>query len=124
MHFDKEALVAAHTRNASLRAAPGPDKRQPELGVFRQPPGPGPTHEGSEAELGDLKECGILELSPFLGSRAVRKELFGSFCTEPIRLASVMTILSDKLGTGVQVAFYNLDCIDAGHWRKCFPSGA
>ena len=85
--------------------------------------GPSPTNRPTGAPLSELKECGLTDLVPHFGERARGRVLYGTTCTPPNRMQSMMTILEDGHGDAVMVALYNVSWLQSEHWRECFPKG-
>jgi hypothetical protein len=49
--------------------------------------------------------------------------LYGTLCTRPLRVLSLMTILEDDNGDAVMIALYNVPATWSSRWREFFPEG-
>ena len=118
VHFNKKSLVDAHERAVDERSKPSKKEH-----IQYTTPGPPPTNKATGASLASLHECSIRDLIPHLGQRARGRVLYGTTCTRPNRLVSLMTILEDSRGEAVKIALYNVTSVNSERWRECFPKG-
>ena len=65
----------------------------------------------------------IKDLVPYVGKIANGRVLYGTTCTRPDRLQSLMIILEDKNGDAGMIALYNVSSVLSDSWRWCFPKG-
>lgn len=126
VHFNKKALVDGMERAALTMT------RQYDSMTYQHPveftfPGPAPTNKkqsSSSRSISQLKKCSISDLTAFIGRHATGMVLYGTLCAlRPIRVRSLMTILADDHGKGVEVALYNNLSVQLPHWQECFPRG-
>jgi len=120
VHFNKESLVVAHERCVDVAEE---DIKMGVHTVAYTIPGPLPTNRATGSSLSGLRECRIMDLAPHLGKRASGLVLYGTLCTRPQRMMSLMTILEDSVGDAVLIALYNVSSVNSERWRECFPKG-
>ena len=126
VHFDKQTLVESQERDvrhfeAAFRDAlrDGEMRVATDSGVL-----PEEAKRPSRKTASELSECTIADLAKCPNRRSVGRMLYGTLCTNPTRVTSVMSVLEDEYGYAVRIAFYNVTCARNEHgWRDRFPIG-
>ena len=131
-NFDKQALTDEQARAVeTCRVLEQQDRDLEQQDLVRtfedRAKGEGCPDAPSGRLLSELKECSINDLAASLNDRARGRILYGTLCTEPIKQASVMTVIADGSGRAVRLAMYHLPVGRRGgfhdRWRECFPIG-